>query len=137
MASVTSVRSGLATRLATIAGLNAYATAPGTITTPAAVVLPRQISFDESMNRGSDLMTFDVLVLLGIPTTSLSQDHLDPYLAGSGADSVKAAIEGDGTLGGVADWTRVVGVTQYGDIEYSGNVYLGARFALEVDVDGT
>lgn len=138
MAAVSAIRAGLKSRLETISTfLATYAVAPGQPIVPCAMVLPRAIDYDTSMGRGSDSLSFDVLVLLGIPTTALSQEHLDPYLDGSGATSVKAAIEADETLGGVADRTHVTGVSQYGDIEYAGTLYLGARFAVEVDVDGT
>lgn len=139
MGSVSGVRSGLQTRLQTISGLNAYANAPGTVTVPAAVVIPASpaIEWDETMARGSDLMSFAVLVLVARTTDGLAQDHLDPYLAGSGSTSIKAAIEGDGTLGGAADWTHVTSVSTYGDIDYNGISYLGARFNVEVNVDGS
>lgn len=137
MGSITDVRAGIKTRLATITGLNTYALIPMTPNLPAALVMPRTIEFDESMARGSDLLTFDVLVLVTESITELAQSQLDPYLAGSGAQSIKAAIEGDTTLGGAADWTRVTGVSAYGDIQYSGKLYLGARFSVEVDVDGS
>jgi hypothetical protein len=134
--SIASVRTGLKTRLATITGLNAYAVVPMTPNLPAGLVMPRSIDFDVSMARGSDLAVFDVLILVTESITELAQNQLDPYLAGSGSQSVKAAIEGDPTLGGAADWSRVTGVSAYGDIQYSGKLYLGARFTVEVDVDG-
>lgn len=137
MASLSSIREGLATRLGTIAGLNPYARPGGTILVPAAVVVPGTIEFDETAGRGSDLLTFQVTLLVAESTVGLAQELLDPYLAGSGASSIKAAVEGDETLAGAADWTRVLRVSAYGDIEYSGKVYLGARFDVEVNADGS
>lgn len=137
MGSLASIRTGLKTRLATITGINAYDVAPGTPNLPAAMVLPGSIEFDESMGRGSDLLTFEVRLLVAESTMELSQTQLDAYLAGSGASSVKAAIEGDATLAGAADWTRVTRVVSYGQIEHNGVTYLGARFAVEVDTDGS
>lgn len=137
MASLSSIRTGLQTRLATITGLNAYDKVPGTVTTPAAFPMPGPIEFDETMGRGSDLYTFKVRLLVQRSTDTYAQEDLDAYLAGSGASSVKAAIEGDITLGGVADWTRVTGVPAYGDVTHAGIDYLGADFNVEVNVDGT
>lgn len=137
MASPSSIRSGLKTRLETITDFKAvYAKAPGTPMMPCAIILPGPIEFDEAMARGADVFVFEVRVLVQRSTDDLAQDHLDPYLAGSGGQSVKAAIEGDGTLGGVADWTRVTGVPSYGDIDHAGMSYLGAKFRVEVDADG-
>jgi hypothetical protein len=137
VASLSTIRTGLQTRLATITGLNAYDRAPGTVTVPAAIVIPGTIEFDETMARGSDLYTFRVRLLVQRATETYAQEDLDAYLAGSGASSVKAAIEGDISLGGVADWTRVTGVPAYGDVTHAGIDYLGADFNVEVNVDGS
>lgn len=136
MGSISDVRTGLKNRLATISGLNAYALVPMTPNMPAALVTPRSINFDTSMTRGSDRLIFDVTLLVTDSITDLAQSQLDPYLSGSGSQSVKAAIEAESTLGGAADWSRVTEVSAYGDIPYSGKLYLGARFTVEVDVDG-
>lgn len=137
MGSVAAVRQGLKERLEVIPGLNSYATVPGTIVTPCAWVVPGSpaIEFDETMGRGSDQFNF-AIVLAVSRTDKLAQEQLDPYLEGSGEFSVKAAIEGGGTLGGIADWVRVSSVSSYGEIEVNGIPYLGARFNVEVNVDG-
>lgn len=138
MASVSVVRTGLKTRLAEITTFaQTHATAPGTIVTPCAIVLPGPIEFDESMGRGCDDLTFEVLVLVAKATDQLAQEHLDPYLAGSGSGSVKQAIEDETTPITGVDWVRVPRVTDYGDIDYNGVQYLGARFPVEVSADGT
>lgn len=137
MGSLANIRTGLKTRLATISGLNAYDKTPGIITTPAAFPMPGTIEFDETMDRGVDSYTFTVRLLVQRAVEQVAQENLDPYLAGSGSSSIKAAIEGDGTLGGAADWTRVVRVPKYGDIEHAGQMYLGADFTVEVSPDGT
>jgi hypothetical protein len=134
MPSFSTARAAVKARLDNITGLNAYATAPGTPNLPAAIVLPGSppIVYDEVMSRGADRYNFDVLVLVNASATQLAQDKLDAYLAGTGDTSIKTVIEADERLGGEADWTRVVAVTQYGDVEYGGNQYLGARLAVEV-----
>lgn len=138
MASVTSVREGLDARLATITGLRHSAFAPGQVNEPHAFVIPDEpaITFDETMARGSDQMHMVIVLLVTKALDRTAQALLDAYLAGSGAQSVKAAIEGDVTLGGAADWTVVTGVPFYGPLEYNGVTYLGARFSVEVNVDG-
>lgn len=137
MGSLADIRTGLKNRLATISGLNAYEKAPGVVVVPAAFPIPGAIEFDETMNRGVDSYTFTVRVLVGRAVDKVAQENLDPYLAGSGTSSIKAAIEGDGTLGGAADWTRVSRVSRYGDIDHAGEGYLGADFTVEVSPDGT
>jgi len=137
MGSLANIRTGLKNRLATISVLNAHDKAPATVVLPAAFPLPGAIEFDETMARGVDSYTFTVRVLVQRATDQIAQENLDPYLDGSGTFSIKAAIEGDPTLGGAADWTRVVRVPRYGDIDHAGLMYLGADFTVEVSPDGS
>lgn len=134
MASFSALRSGIATRLATISGLNVHGTVPGQINAPAAIVLPDGafLDFDATMGRGSDNFRFTVRLFVAKTTDQLAQSKLDPYLAGSGSSSVKAAIEGDGTLGGIASFTVVTGAQGYGEYEFAEISYLGCEFTVEV-----
>jgi hypothetical protein len=134
MAGVSAIRDGLKTRLATIVGLNAYDTVPGTLTVPAAIVEPDEpvIVFDSTMGRGSDDLYFTVLVLVQIGTVRAAQDALDAYLAGSGTGSVKAAVEGDMSLGGVVSFARVARADGYATYKFNGVDYAGVRFRIEV-----
>lgn len=132
---VTSIRDGLKTRLATISGLNAYARVPKSINLPAAVVRPNAgsaISFDATMAGGAHDLVFLITVLITDQIDELGQKDLDPYLDSTGTKSVRAAIDADGTLAGVAHFSRVVGVVDYGEIEYAGLSYIGADFLVEV-----
>ena len=61
-----------------------------------------------------------------------SQETLDGYLASSGASSVKAKVESDVTLGGVAQSTRVVEADNYGVYTINNIDYLGVEFTVEV-----
>lgn len=135
MASVTALRNGIKTRLATISGLTAYARVPKEINVPAAVVRPQPgaaIEFDATMGRGSDDFVFIVTVVITDVIDELGQAELDPYLDGSGAKSIKQVLEVDGTLGGVAHHLHVAGVVDYGEITYAGRPYIGAEFLIRV-----
>lgn len=101
------VKAGLATALETIAGLRCFDYVPDGLAPPAAVIEPLEVTFDESMNRGLDLYQAFVLVVVGRMVDRSSSDRLDAYLAGSGASSVKAAIEADRTLGGACSSLQV------------------------------
>lgn len=138
MATPSELRVGLATRLATITGLNTYEEAPGTITVPAAFPIPSQgpIEYDETMDSDVCDFSFRIRLLVQRSTEKIAQANLDPYLAASGTSSIRAAINGDQTLGGKADWARVARVARYGDIEHNGISYLGADFDVEVNADG-
>ena len=127
------VRSGLATRLATIAGLRCFDYIPDGLTPPAAVVEPLEVTFDESMVRGSDYFRAYILVIVGRMSERSANDALDTYLAGSGVGSVKAAIEADKTLGGACSTLQVTGALPR-EVVVSGVDMLAYRY--EVDIYG-
>lgn len=139
MASYSAVRAGLKTRLETITSpaWQVYAKAPGSVVIPCALVLPATpaVVFDGTMGRGSDDLRFRVLVLIGKPDDELAQENLDPYLAGSGSQSVKAAIEGAAIAG--TSYAVVPEVSEYGEVTYAGTDYLGAEFAVIVNAPGS
>ena len=127
------VRAGLATRLATIAGLRCFDYVPDGLAPPAAVVEPLEVSFDESMRRGSDFYRAFILVIVGRMSERSANDALDAYLAGSGALSVRAAIAADPTLGGACSTLQVTGALPR-EVVVSGVDMLAYRF--EVDIYG-
>lgn len=62
---------------------------------PAAIVpFPEEIEFDNTGGRGSDVMSLDVVVLVGRMSDRGTQQRATGYADGSGAESIKAAIEG-------------------------------------------
>lgn len=140
MASISALREGLKTRLDTVSGLRAHAQVVGDVNPPAAVVIPGDpsrknsmvVNYDSTMGRGSDDFMFTILLLVSAKVERVSQDALDDYLDGSGATSIRAAIAADGTLGGIAHFTNVTGVRDYGMVEYGGQKYVGAELIVEV-----
>jgi len=137
MASLSALRDGLKTRLATISGLRVHDTIPGQVNGPAAVVELEAISYDSAMARGADDYVFVVRLVVGTAVDRVGQDKLDGYLAGSGVSSIKAAIEADESLGGIAGPTQVASVRSYGLIEYAGVTYVGAELIVEVTASGS
>ncbi len=137
MAAITSIREGLATRLKTIAGLNVYDHLPGQFSTPAAITGgPSTVDYDAAMRRGLDRYEFPVRLYASMAHSRGGQDALDEYLASSGAKSVKAAIEGDRTLGGAVSDLRVTTVSGYGRTTYGGVDYFGAEILVELYATG-
>ena len=133
MAGIGSVRDGLKARLATITGLYTYDTVPGSVNVPAAIVgMPSSIRFDVVFRSAVTRMQFPVRLLVGQAHEAEAQDRIDEYISADGASSVRAAIDGDGTLGGVAHTTRVVEVRDVGVYEVAGVAYLGADVLVEV-----
>lgn len=130
MATINDLKDGIATRLSTITGLRAHSFQPDRITPPMATVFPDRVEYDLNARRGADTFFFIVQVLVGRADDRAAQRNIDAYVNGSG--SVKAAIEADRTLGGVANTCRVTEMRNYQQVIYGDTVYLGCEFEVEV-----
>ena len=130
MASLSSIRSGIATNLGNISTLTVFGFVPDSIEPPTAVVgVVDSIEYDTAMARGAD--TYTIPVFLYVSRVD-AQDTLDGFLASSGSSSVKTQIESDVTLGGVANSARVVEADNYGVYSINNIDYLGCEFTVEV-----
>ena len=136
MTSLTDLRAGLATRLATISGLRSSATIPDNPAPPVAVVMPGTITYDTAFGRGSDEYEFTIMLIVGRVADRASQTNLDAYCASSGPASVKAAVEADRSLGGKALDCRVTQMTNQGSLAIGDITYHTAEFNVTVIAAG-
>lgn len=127
----TAVRQGLTTALDTITGLRCFDYVPDSLAPPAAVVEPLEINYHESMVNGYDNYQAYVLVIVGRMSDRSSSDRLDAYLAPSGSQSVKAAIETDKTLGGACS-SLIVTDAMPRSVVVSGVEMSAYRFGVEI-----
>lgn len=132
MATMSELRTGLATRLATISGLRTSATLPDQPQPPQAVIYPDRVTYDSALGRGLDEYTFIVLVIVGRIAERSAQTSLDRYCESSGATSIKAAIEGEATLGGKAFDCRVTEMRGQSSLTLGDLTYLTAEFSVTV-----
>jgi hypothetical protein len=132
MATVSELRSGIATTLAGITGLRTSAFVPDTISPPIAIVEPNSIKFDISMGRGLDEFGFKVTVIVGRATDRTAQANIDAFCSSSGSSSIKQVLESNRTLGGKCNDLRVTGLNSYGSIQIADTPYLAAEFAVIV-----
>jgi hypothetical protein len=133
VATIAEVRTGLAARLATITGLRVYPVWPDSLNTPAAIVRPTSHDFGDDFSDDATIHIEIILLAAAIgPGIAAAEATLDLYLAATGSQSIKQAIEGDVTLGDKVDSTRVIGWRDYGPIEESGLLFLGCRVDIEV-----
>ena len=133
MASLSSIRSGIATNLGNISTLTVFGFVPDSIEPPTAVVgVVDNIEYDTSMARGADTYSIPVFLYESRVDAQDAQDTLDGFLASSGSSSVKTQIESDVTLGGVANSARVVEADNYGVYTINNIDYLGCEFTVEV-----
>jgi hypothetical protein len=130
MALVSDLRTGLATRLATITGLRTSATMPDNPNPPVALVMPSSITYDQTFAKGMQLYSFNVIVIVGRADERSAQNSLDAFVSSTGSSSIKLAIEGDKTLGGKAFDTRVTELRNYGNISIGEVIYLTAEFTI-------
>lgn len=125
----------LGTALETIAGLRVYPYSAKRITPPAAVVVwPEPYTFDATYSRGGDRCTLPVTVLAGNVDARTSRDLLAQYADGSGASSVKAAI--DNHVAAAYDSARTASV-EFEVYTVSGVEYLAATFQVEIIGSGS
>ena len=140
MAALQQVRDGIKTTLENnISGLRVYDVVPDyALNFPVAIVLPVNINFNISMQRGTDQYTFDILVAVERGNSRTAQDKLDQYITGQGSSSLRQAIFNNRTLGLDNTDATITGVSNYAaDVNLNGIDAIGANVSLEVYTKGT
>jgi len=102
-ATVSQVATGLQTRLATISGLRAFTYQPEQLNPPTAYPVLNSVTYHRAFAGGDVEMFWSIYVVVGRYTDRRAFDNIDDFLAYDGAKSIRAAIEGDRTLGGVCN----------------------------------
>jgi len=135
VASITNLRTAIATNLATISGLRTSAEMPDNPNPPIALVRPVTVEYNQAMAKGLTKYNFNVLVIVGRADERTAQRSLDAFCSSTGASSIKNAVESDKTLGGNAFDTRVTEMRNYTPIQLNEGTYLAAEFAVDVFAD--
>lgn len=139
---IAAVRQGLADAAAAIDGLNCYGYTPDSVMEPCFYPLDVTIDFDQTFTRGLDQVFVTCIVLASRADDRAGQAKLDSYLAGSGSQSIKAAIEaargapGQAALDGACDDLRVQRVFGYALYDEAGVKFYGAKFQIHVIGEG-
>jgi hypothetical protein len=130
------IAEGLRARLATIDGLAVFDT-PVDATPPMAVIWPPTVNYHETFGANTDRLhrsTIDIWILTA-PAGAYTDvavralwDYADPV----GERSIKAALDADPTLGGVAETSHVAEFRPAGVEEVNGIGYVGGVFSIEV-----
>lgn len=127
------IRGELAENLASITGWQVSAYMLANPTPPCGYVVPGEVTYDEAMGRGHDLLTMRVVVLAGATSDIGGQRKLDEFLAPDGASSVKAALEASRTLDGTVSDLRVVSATGYRSYSLAGGgVAVGCEWTVQI-----
>ena len=135
MASITALRTAIATNLGTITGLRTSPEMPDNPNPPIALVRPTSIDYNQAFAKGMTQYSFSVVVIVGRADERTAQRTLDAYCSSTGTSSIKNAVESDKTLGGNAYDCRVSEMRNYTPIQMNDGTYLAAEFAVEVYAD--
>ena len=135
MATISQIRTGLSTRLATITGLRSGPTIPDNVNPPYAIVAPSSVDYHRAFNNALSTYNFTITLVVGRVSERTAQNNLDAYCSPSGSSSIRVAIEADKTLGGVVFDTIVTGMRNYGSVTIGENTYLAAEFDIAVQAD--
>ena len=126
------VRDGIKTALSAIADLRVYDTIPDGGVPPMAAVGQLSMTWDEVIPVGNlDVATCDVYVVVGRMNERAAQDRLDGFLAGSGAGSIRAALQADPTFSGSVK-TSVLRTASPVSATLSGVEMLAYRYSMEL-----
>ncbi len=132
--SITEIRDGIATNLATIPGLRTSAELPDQPNPPMAVVQLNNVTYDQAFQNGLVLYNFTITVIVGRVAERVAQQRLNAY-ASTGTGGIKTALESDRTLGGQAFDVKLQEMTNIGAITLGEQQYLAAEFAAIVYAD--
>lgn len=121
--------------LATITGLRTFPFYAEKVSPPAAVVNPPwTYEYDVAMGRGSDRLTIPITVILSRTDIRTATRQLNQYISGSGAMSVKAAVESYEYTS--CDSVRVTAVDRIAYGELGGVEYIMGTFHVDVIGEG-
>lgn len=124
--STSAVRTGLADRLLTVPNIQVSKFYPDLVVPPLLIVDSFVTTFDLSMGRGSDDMTWTIYAVVKKTSIEQASDALDTL-----APLVKAALEADKSLGGAAASLQVQSVSGYAPLATDDN-HLAATFSVRV-----
>lgn len=131
-ATVTQVTDGLKARLATVTGLRTFSYQPEQVNPPVAFPVLDSIDYHRAFGGGDVQMRFTIIVIVGRYLDRVAHANLDGFLSFSGATSLRAAIEGDKTLGGVANTLVMDSSLSIGSLAIAEAEFLQVSFSVLV-----
>jgi len=132
-ATVTELKTGLKTRLDTITNLRAYAVQPDQVNPSlGGIAWPtlESVTYHGAMGPGLVTHVFTVSVIVGRAAERTAQNLMDQYL--SYDSGIRAAIEGDKTLGGKSQSLIVEEASNISTVDANDTTYLTVDFRVVV-----
>lgn len=131
-ATVSQVADGLKVRLATVSGLRTFSYQPEQLNPPVAFPVLESVEYHRAFAGGNVQMRWQVFVIVGRYLDRVAHSNLDGYLSYDGATSLRAAIEGDKTLGGVAQTLILDSGMSIGSLSVAEADFLQVQFSVLV-----
>lgn len=138
MATVSSLRAGLANTLGTYCDLNmVYQEWPASPLFPCAIIELVGVQHEQTLgsSSGTDLARYDFEIVVAVsesPPLEVAQQTLDNFVSNTGAKSIRAALAADRTLGGVAHCVFPQPWERPDDEQFGGLQALAMRMPLQV-----
>ena len=138
MASLATMRDGLRANLGRVTGCQISAYLLSNPSPPTLMVYAGATEYDKAFGRGLDRHVLIVQGLAGVVSDLAAQKVIEAWRATAGAQSVKAAVEHDRTLGGSVSDLRVTEVSEDRVYQPEGKgPYIGCEWTVEVLAVGT
>jgi len=127
-----SIQESLGMRLATIPGLRVADHLPEQINPPMAVIQLQSVTYHRAMKGGLSEWEFTISLVAGRMGDRPAQRQLDSWMSWDGSQSVRAAIEGDTTLGGSCSTLKVADMIAVRPLSLGDAAYLTCEFNVIV-----
>lgn len=134
MSSVSDIADGLKARLATISGLRTYSYQPEQLNPPFAYPVLNGVTYHQTMGMGNAVTQYDwsVYVVVGRWVDRVAITNLDGFISPTGATSIRAALEGDLTLGGACQDLIVASSANISALEQDDAEFLQVSYSVTI-----
>jgi hypothetical protein len=129
---ISQVGAGLKTRLETITGLRAFSYQPEQLNPPTAFPVLSSVNYHRAFSGGDVETYWQIRVIVGRWTDRTAHALLDDFLSFDGAKSIRAAVEGDKTLGGVCQTLVLSSGADITSLSQEGAEFLEIQLSLTV-----
>jgi hypothetical protein len=127
------IQDKLAEALQTIPGLRVADHLPEQINPPIAVIQVQTVTYHRAMRGGLSTFEYVISVVSGRLGDRTAQRTLDAWMSWDGAQSVRAALEADQTLSGVAQTVKVNDMLAVRPVSLGDAAYLSVEFNVYVN----
>jgi hypothetical protein len=132
--SATQIHQALSLALTAVPGLRVADHLPEQINPPMAVIQIQSVTYHRAMQGGLSEWQYLVAVISGRMGDRSAQMQLDGWMAYSGSQSIRAALEVDQTLNGVCQSLMVADMVSVRPITQGDAAYLSCEFNVTVHV---